>query len=168
MALKGWLFERDIKLSEEACTNEEFDILAKQVHALQAPPRDQPLMRELYFSTLCSVLRTTSPKEQKVLGKKCRNFDLAIWDIASVPVVVACCIARAEADYTLKQIYLRAGKRTFVEGSPEDRVWGVGIHWAHPSIESPEQWRGDNRLGVCHGLARKMILENYGDGFAPI
>lgn len=123
-------------------------------------------MRQLYLSTLCSVLRTTSPKEQKALGRACRNFDLTIWDAASIPVVVACSVARTEADCDLKKIYLNAGKRTFVEGSPEDSIWGVGIHWTHPSINDPKNWRGTNRLGICHGLARNIILENFGNEFA--
>jgi hypothetical protein len=119
---EGWLFGRDIKPSEEIISDEEFRMLSTPMSAPQPPPKDQPLRRELYLSTLCSVLRTTPPKEQKSFGRKCRNFDPAIWDSASVPVAVACSVARAEADYVLKQIYLKAGKRTFVEGSPQDTI----------------------------------------------
>lgn len=162
MAMKGWLFERDIQLSENTITDEEFDSLSAQLLAHKAPSRDEPLIREFYLSTLCSVLRTASPKEQKSLGRKCRNLDPAIWDTASVPVVVACSIARAEADHVLRKVYVKAGKRTFVEGSPTDTIWGVGIHWAHSSIEDPKNWRGSNRLGVCHGFARDTILRNFG------
>jgi ribA/ribD-fused uncharacterized protein len=168
MAMKGWLFERDIKLSEMAVTDVEFASISAQILAPQPPPKDQPHIRELYLSTLCSVLRTASPKQQKILGRKCRNLDPAIWDIASVPVVVACSIARAESNYVLKKIYLKAGKRTFVEGSPTDTIWGVGIHWGHPSIEDPINWRGTNRLGVCHGIVRDVVLENFGDEFVAI
>ena len=163
MATKGWLFERDVDLCEITTTDEEFKSLATQMLAPQPPPKDQPARRQLYMSTLCAVLRTTSPKEQKALGRKCRNFVPAVWDDASVPIVVAGSVARAEADYMLKRIYLKAGKRIFVEGSPVDTIWGVGIHWTHPSIEQPANWRGTNRLGVCHGLARDMILENFGN-----
>jgi ribA/ribD-fused uncharacterized protein len=165
MAIKGWLFARDIKLSEQEVTDEEFRTLSAEMHAPRPPSRDQPSNREFYQSTLCSVLRTKSPKEQKSLGRKCRNLDSAIWDAASVPVVVACSVARAEVDYTLKQIYLKAGKRTFVEGSPNDTIWGVGVHWSSPSIEDPKNWNGTNRLGVCHGLAREAVLEKFADEF---
>ena len=163
MAMKGWLFERNVWISDDAVTDETFQLLSTQLLAPQPPPKDQSLMRELYFGSLCSILRTTSPKEQKALGRKCRNFDQVIWDTASVPVVVACCVARAEADPDLKNIYLRSGERTFVEGSPRDTVWGVGILWSRPSIEDPRNWRGANRLGVCHGLARDLILEDFGN-----
>lgn len=160
MAMKGWLFERNVWGSDDTITDEKFQLLSTQLLAPQPPPKDQPLVRELYFSSLCSVLRSTSPKDQKALGRKCRDFDEAIWATASVPVVVACCVARAEADPELKRIYLRSGHRTFVEGSPLDCIWGVGIRWNSPSIEHPRNWRGTNRLGVCHGLARDRILED--------
>jgi ribA/ribD-fused uncharacterized protein len=162
MAVKGWLFERDIKLSEEIITNEEFETILAQMLSRLVPSKDQPLRRELYLSTLCSVLRTPSPKAQKSFGRKSRNFDPAIWDAASIPVVVACSRARAEADHLLKQIYFQSGNRTFVEGSRKDIIWGVGIHWAHPSIQDPKNWRGTNRLGVCHGLARDALVDNIG------
>jgi ribA/ribD-fused uncharacterized protein len=163
MAMKGWLFERDVDISEEDVTDEDFEFRSAQMLAPQPPRKDQPAMRQLYHSTLCSVLRTTSPKEQKALGRACRNFDPTIWDVASIPVAVACSVARAEADSSLKKIYLKAAKRTFVEGSPKDNIWGVGIHWTHSSINDPKKWRGANRLGICHGLARNMILENFGN-----
>ena len=167
MAMKDWLFERDVDLPEEALTDEDFESRSAQMLGPQPPPKDQPAMLQLYLSTLCSVLRTTSPKEQKALGRKCRNFDPTTWEAASIPVVVACSVARAEADSVLKQIY-KAGKRTFVEGSPNDNIWGVGIHWTHPSINDPKNWRGANRLGVCHGLARNIILENFGNEFVAL
>ncbi len=162
MAIKGWLFERDIKLSEQPVTEAEFEKILAQMLRGPGPSEVQPLVRELYFSTLCSVLRASSPKAQKTLGRKCRNFDPAIWDVASIPVVVACSQARAEADHVLKQIYLESGSRTFVEGSPNDIIWGVGIHWTEPSIEDPKNWRGTNRLGVCHGLARDAVRKDVG------
>lgn len=165
MAMKGWLFERDIRLGEEAVTDEDFESLSKKMLAPRPPSKDELPARELYYSTLCSVLRTDSPKEQKALGRKCRNLDPAVWDFASISVAVACSIVRAEADYTLKQIYLKAGKRTFVEGSPIDTIWGVGLHWSDSSIEDPQNWRGTNRLGICHGHARDTILESFGNQF---
>jgi predicted NAD-dependent protein-ADP-ribosyltransferase YbiA (DUF1768 family) len=78
-------------------------------------------------------------------------------------MAVACSVARAGADYVLKQMYLKAEKRTFVEGSPQDTILGVGIHWGHLSIEDPKNWRGINCLGVCHDIARDVVLENFGD-----
>lgn len=44
-------------------------------------------------------------------------------------------------------------KRGFVEGSPSDRVWGVGRGSDDAGIDDERNWRGDNRLGKCHDEA---------------
>lgn len=151
--------------------------------------------------TLLGVLATTNSKSQKALGRSCANFEDSVWTPASTHVVVAACIARAEVDAELTALYNFAGRptgsatatenngaaaaaaaatttttttkcRTFVEGSPLDRVWGVGIKWDQPACDNEKQWRGQNRLGKCHDEAAKYIRENggcnsdeYWDGF---
>jgi ribA/ribD-fused uncharacterized protein len=168
MALKGWFFERDIELSEKLFakgkdSDEEFAALRTQMLGSTRPSPGEEKKRALYDSCLCKCLRSKSPKEQKGYGRRCRNFDLKIWDIASIPVVVSCLIARAEADDVLRRLYMRAGRRVFVEGSPTDTIWGVGIHWDHPQISVESNWRGANRLGICHGMACKEVQDGRED-----
>jgi ribA/ribD-fused uncharacterized protein len=164
MAMKGWLFERDIELSEKLfpdCgdSEQEFQLLRKEMLAPTRPSLNEREKRAMYDSCLCKCLRSKSPKDQKSYGRRCRNFDVKVWDVASVPVVVACQIARAEVDDQLRRLYLQSGNRVFVEGSPRDTVWGVGIRWDQVSIENPSNWSGENRLGVCHGIACKAVKE---------
>lgn len=140
-------------------------------------------------STLIAILSTDSPKRQKALGRKTTNFSEAIWNTASTHVVVAASIARAEIDHELRQLYLFAGdtppsvnelnttqnkpekqtdtdeiplkrRRTFVEGSPKDCIWGVGLKWDDPRCDDEENWRGENRLGKCHDEAARIAREN--------
>ena len=162
--MKGWLFERDIELSEKLLPDgrdaeQEFQVLRREMLGPIRPSLNEKEKRAMYDSCLCKCLRSRSPMEQKNFGRRCRNFDIKVWDVASVPVVVACQIARAEADDELRRLYLQSGDRVFVEGSPRDNVWGVGIPWHHVSIENPSNWRGENRLGVCHGIACKAVRE---------
>jgi ribA/ribD-fused uncharacterized protein len=164
MAMKGWLFERDIELSEKLFPDggdgeQEFQQLRKEMLGSTRPSLNEKEKRAMYDSCLCKCLRSKSPKDQKSYGRRCRNFDIKVWDVASVPVVVACQIARAEADDELRRLYLQSGDKVFVEGSPTDTVWGVGIRWDHVSIENPSNWFGENRLGVCHGIACKAVRE---------
>jgi predicted NAD-dependent protein-ADP-ribosyltransferase YbiA (DUF1768 family) len=49
--------------------------------------------------------------------------------------------------------------RRFVEGSPVDRVWGVGLKWDDPKCEEEASWRGENRLGKCHDEAARYMRE---------
>ena len=50
--------------------------------------------------------------------------------------------------------------RTFVEGSPVDRIWGVGLRWNEGRCDDERNWRGENRLGRCHDEAAKYVREN--------
>ncbi|KAJ9610371.1 hypothetical protein H2200_005148 [Cladophialophora chaetospira] len=50
--------------------------------------------------------------------------------------------------------------RTFVEGSPVDRIWGVGLNWKDAACDNERNWRGENRLGKCHDEAAKYVREN--------
>lgn len=104
--------------------------------------------------TLKAILASKKPMEQKALGRKVRGFNDDIWAPASVEIVVASQIARAEVDQRLGRLYISSGTKIFVEGSPRDKIWGVGIHWKQKSIENERNWKGENRLGRCHGLAR--------------
>ena len=173
MAVKGWLFERDIELSEKVFA--EGEDAGQELAALKtemlSPTRPSPSDEKktaLYDSCLCKCLRSKSPKDQKDYGRHCRNFDPKIWNTTSIPVVVSCQIARAEVDDALRRLYMRSANREFVEGSPTDTVWGVGIRWDHVAIENSSNWRGENRLGVCHGMAckavRQLWVEKLGAG----
>jgi ribA/ribD-fused uncharacterized protein len=104
--------------------------------------------------TLKAILASKKPMEQKALGRKVHGFNDDIWTPASVEIVVASQIARAEVDRRLGQLYISSSKKVFVEGSPRDKIWGVGIYWKQKSIENERNWKGENRLGKCHGLAR--------------
>jgi ribA/ribD-fused uncharacterized protein len=153
MALKGWLFETDIELSEKVFAEgedaaQEFQALRTETLGPTRPSLSEKKKRALYDCCLCKCLRSKSPKAQKGYGKQCRNLDVKVWGVASIPVVLSCQIALAEADDALRRLYLRSGNRVFVEGSPTDTVWGVGIRWDNVAIGNESNWRGENRLGV--------------------
>ena len=82
-----------------------------------------------------------------------------IWEKASYHVVVAGSIARAEQDPDLKEIYLTVGDRHFVEGSPSDTIWGVGLKFSNALIDDSSNWKGENRLGKCHDEAAKCLRD---------
>jgi ribA/ribD-fused uncharacterized protein len=109
-------------------------------------------------SVLRSILASKKPYEQKALGRKVPGFIDSIWQAASFGIVVASQVTRAEADRRLAEIYLSSNK-IFVEGSPKDKIWGVGLHWEDATIEDERNWLGENRLGWCHGIARRIFRE---------
>ncbi|KIW53064.1 hypothetical protein PV05_08663 [Exophiala xenobiotica] len=108
--------------------------------------------------TIASCILSPNPRDQKAIGRRTRGFNDAIWTRASLHVVVAASIARAEADPELREVYHKLGQgRTFVEGSPMDKIWGVGLRWDDPRADDEKNWRGGNRLGRCHDMAAEWM-----------
>ncbi|KAL3447338.1 hypothetical protein BJX65DRAFT_94222 [Aspergillus insuetus] len=164
MALKAWLFERDsVTLGEsiEDLDEESFDKLRDgMLNIKPLPGPADPQQKGLWESSLCRIMRTNSPKSQKMLGRKVPNFDDELWTKASKPIVFAGCVARAEVDSQLKELYLTSGERVFVEGSRKDRIWGVGLDWKSKEILDEENWRGTNRLGKAHNEAAIYLRDS--------
>lgn len=159
MAMKAWLFERDsVPLGESVIEKASLDQLQSELLNIKPLPRTADAQRRaLWESSLCRIMRTNSPKSQKMLGRKVPNFRDDLWTKASGAIVVAGCVARAEVDDELKGLYLASGRRVFVEGSRRDRVWGVGLDWKSEEILDKNNWRGSNRLGGAHDDAARMV-----------
>lgn len=128
-------------------------------HALHAEHSDIDF-DALHNGTMASCILTPSPRDQKAIGRRARGFNDASWTKASMHVVTAASIARAEADDELRQLYMRATPRQkFVEGSPVDKIWGIGLKWDDPRADDERKWKGGNRLGMCHDMAAAFVRE---------
>lgn len=164
MACKAWLFEREPVLERDADELELKDPSSffnvfqdpstfSDVSLPNKPESASELLAQARKTYLWQILLNSSPRHQKGLGRKIPNFSPDIWSTSCVPVVVSVCIARAECEAELKKLYRQVGDRRFVEGSPMDRIWGVGLRWDNPLADSEENWKGTNLLGKCHDLA---------------
>lgn len=103
------------------------------------------------------IMDTTSPREQKALGRKVQNFDAAVWELHRFPIVLAACLAKFKQDERLKQVLLATGTMTLVEASPEDNIWGIGMREEDPLIQDKNNWKGLNLLGQALTCAREVI-----------
>ncbi len=113
------------------------------------------LMNDL--ATLIEIHKIHDPKAIKALGRKVKPFNEALWQKACEAVVTAGAVAKFSATERMRKEILDTGELILVEGSPVDRIWGVGISWRSPEIEDPKNWRGKNLLGKCLMEARKVI-----------
>ncbi len=52
---------------------------------------------------------------------------------------------------------LATGELTFVEASPYDKVWGIGLDMNHPDATEPSKWLGKNLLGKVLNKTRELI-----------
>ncbi|KAI1617021.1 hypothetical protein EDD37DRAFT_604323 [Exophiala viscosa] len=177
MACKGWLFERMLPGAELDTANMQDThiqrICDKVLHfyddtqAQDKTETSTPVLdgqgidyEALHNGTMVSCINTPSPRDQKAIGRRARGFNEPVWTKASTPVVVAGSIARAEVDAELRALYKGASRgRKFVEGSPMDKIWGIGLRWDDPRADDEIKWKGENRLGKCHDLAAAYIRD---------
>lgn len=166
MAMKAWLFEKNELLeSDHALGEEEIKTLTSAILDLsvdiQGVDKIRDTAKQARDTFLVKILHTALPKTQKALGRKIPNFNEPVWQKSSTHVVTCASIARAEADAELRTLYLEAGTRGFVEGSPVDRIWGIGLKWDNPLADDKTKWRGRNLLGLCHDRAAEFVRTHW-------
>lgn len=93
------------------------------------------------------IMATNSPKEHKALGRKVKGFNEDVWNSMAKKVVYEGNYAKFSQDEQLKSKLIATAPKTLVEGSPYDRIWGIGLKWDDPLCNDPKNWKGKNWLG---------------------
>ena len=105
------------------------------------------------------VMETRHPADQKKLGRQIKNFDKNEWDKVNLQIVYKGNYAKYTQNEELKQLLINTGDRLIVEASPEDRIWGIGLHENDPNVDNPMLWKGQNLLGWAITLVKQEILD---------
>jgi hypothetical protein len=95
--------------------------------------------------TARKILESDSPKEQKQLGRKVKNFNPEYWDNVKYEIVKRGLKEKFNQNPKLKKYLLSYKGYQMVEASPFDRIWGIGFT-DKEAIENIDKW-GDNLLG---------------------
>lgn len=103
------------------------------------------------------MLRTDSPCNQKKNGRKVQGFDETIWNTYSKDIVILGNYLKFKQNPVLGQKLRATIGSDLVEGSPLDRIWGVGIKYNDPMINDKSRWKGTNYLGQCLEFVRNLI-----------
>jgi len=112
--------------------------------------------------TLAKILETQHPADQKILGREVRGYDDAKWAAVRYGVVLRASIEKYRQNYELKRLLFATGDAIFVEASPKDQIWGIGMARSHPDATNPAKWRGENLLGKAITEARKILRDLEG------
>jgi ribA/ribD-fused uncharacterized protein len=92
------------------------------------------------------ILKLTDPKHIKAAGKLVRGFDEQIWDRVCVDKMLE--TVRDKFNNSRLKVYLlECENATFVEASPYDRKWGIGLSKFEALRVEPKLWPGENLLG---------------------
>lgn len=116
--------------------------------------------KALHFKDIEStvkILQANTPKKAKDLGRLVKNFDAKEWDKVRFDYMVEVLIAKFNQNQNLKDTLLKTGNRSFVEGSPYDKIWGIGIHWQDPLCLDPSNWQGQNLLGKALDQVKEKL-----------
>lgn len=109
--------------------------------------------------TAAQILRETNPGKIKALGRQVRNFNEALWEEKRLGVMEAGCYLKFTQNSAMQAELLATGKRTLVEASPVDAIWGIGMAEDDALAEIPAKWRGRNLLGIALTNVRDRIRQ---------
>ena len=107
------------------------------------------------------ILKCKTPKEAKKLGRKVHGFDQSVWDDVKVKYMHDAIDCKFEQNSELRSKFMELGKsRFFVEGSPYDKIWGIGMSADNKNVYDPSHWYSDaqNLLGFALMEVRDKII----------
>ena len=109
------------------------------------------------FEIADEILKTSNPKNAKDLGRKVKGYNDKEWASVRYNYMVDVCLAKFEQNQDQRETLLSTGDRVLVEGSPYDKIWGVGLHWTDEEILDDKNWKGLNLLGKALMEVRDKI-----------
>ncbi len=99
------------------------------------------------------------PEQAKSLGRKIKNFDDEEWAKASNQCMYKAVFAKFSQCKELKEELLspKYDGKEFVEASPLDKIWGIGLHFNDRACDNRENWLGQNKLGKVINKVREDL-----------
>lgn len=103
--------------------------------------------------------------EAKKLGRNVKNFNQDEWFKVADDVMYMGCLAKFSQNKVLFDLITSPeyDDKYFVEASPYDCIWGVGLGEADELIADENNWRGKNLLGKVLDRVRLELLNGYKD-----
>lgn len=103
------------------------------------------------------ISQELDPSKHRKLGRQIKNFDQNTWDLYSDSIVIIGNYLKFTQNPDILQKLKDTKNNILVEGSPYDRVWGVGLRYNDPKIFDKRNWRGSNKLGNCLMKVRDIV-----------
>lgn len=98
------------------------------------------------YETAKRILLEKNPNNQKKYGRMVKNFDQKVWDGHKCRLMRETLEEKFNQPGMLETLNKYRGYR-FVEASPYDKVWGVGLREHDPNVLDETKWNGENLLG---------------------
>jgi len=91
------------------------------------------------------ILWAMSPRDQKAIGRRVKNFDSKTWDEVKYEKVKEILRCKFVQNVDLLHQLLSYKDCQFVEASPFDRIWGIGYD-EKSALDNISNW-GENLIG---------------------
>lgn len=101
------------------------------------------------IETAEKILLTESPKEQKFLGRQVKLYKDEYWKKVREEIITNILLAKFRQNPELRKELLKYKGFEFVEASPFDKIWGIGLSEEDNKILDKNNWKGLNLLGKC-------------------
>lgn len=104
-------------------------------------------------------IKGKDPKVAKELGRMVRNYDDKVWNEKRYDVMVEANKYKYSQNPGLKEKLLHNTLRDkgFVEASPYDTIWGIGLAKQNADADDESKWRGQNLLGKALDEVRDWL-----------
>lgn len=99
------------------------------------------------FDAHREIMLESSPALQKAIGKTVRCFDKVKWETYCRKYVYDANYAKFTQNPKMYDELMGSGTKEIVEASPEDKIWGIGLHSTNPLAWDKSTWQGTNWLG---------------------
>ena len=106
------------------------------------------------------IINETDPSKIKQLGRRVKNYDEYVWSKHKYEIVITGNHLRfSQNPKSRDKLLSYSAKVTFVEASPYDKIWGIGMDENHPDINNSTKWKGENLLGKALTDVRDSFIK---------
>ena len=105
------------------------------------------------------ILEAKEPKDAKALGRQVSGFSEEEWEKVRYEVMFSAVFYKFWHNTKFKDLLLKDEWKDleFVEASPYDRIWGIGLSEGDPDALVKKKWRGLNLLGKAQCEVRSYL-----------
>lgn len=113
--------------------------------------------------TAAQIMKAIEPGKQKALGRKVAGYTDKIWNKHKFDIVVKGNMAKFGQNKGLCRKMFHTADAKFVEASPFDRIWGIGLDEAAARKTDPSAWPGQNLLGLALDQVKAELRQLHAD-----
>lgn len=109
--------------------------------------------------TAKKILLIDSPREIKALGREVKTFDAKTWDTHKLKIVIKGNLLKFSQNLVLLNRIKHYSDKTFVEASPYDKIWGIGLDENDERCLDESKWQGQNLLGKALDIVAQKLKD---------